>query len=126
MPKNEFINELRKLNDTPEETLANNELMDILMPVLRADFKIANTYLSQKFDMPFPILVLHGEDDLEIFDDAISAWEQLSSVSCEIEILPGDHFFIDKFPDSVIKHVQITADNLLMTYKNSLYHATSS
>jgi surfactin synthase thioesterase subunit len=118
LPKDEFISELRKLKGTPEEILANGELMDILIPVLRADFKIANTHLSHKVSMPFPISVLHGEDDIEISDQAISLWKELSDVSCEIVNLPGDHFFIEKFPDSVINLVRVISDKLLADIKN--------
>ncbi len=113
LPKDKFISELRKLKGTPEEILANEELMDILLPVLRADFKIAMLHLSQKVSMPFPISVLHGEEDVEISDEAISSWKELSDASCEIINLPGDHFFIEKFPDSVIACVKVIADKLL-------------
>ena len=54
---------LKKYNGTPDEILNNADMMTILLPMLRNDFKIAETYKSEKSMMPFPILVLDGKED---------------------------------------------------------------
>jgi surfactin synthase thioesterase subunit len=41
-----FKKVLRQLGGTPEEALANDELMDVLLPLLRADFELTETYVS--------------------------------------------------------------------------------
>src|ERR1700738_4476769 len=40
----EFLAHVRDLNGTPTEVLANKELMDVLLPVLRADFALCEQY----------------------------------------------------------------------------------
>ncbi|ATC96713.1 thioesterase II family protein [Pseudoalteromonas tunicata] len=105
LPKNEFIQALEKLNGTPKELLENRELMDLFMSLLRADFKIAETYLAQKCKMPFSILVLHGQDDIDIEEHQLSAWGELSDLGHHLVQLPGDHFFINQSRNEVIHQV---------------------
>ncbi|HKG20773.1 MAG TPA: alpha/beta fold hydrolase, partial [Blastocatellia bacterium] len=44
LPDPEFIDELRRLNGTPKEVLENRELMQLMIPLLRADFAVCGTY----------------------------------------------------------------------------------
>jgi surfactin synthase thioesterase subunit len=44
LPEREFVEELPRLNGTPAEVLAGSELLDLMLPVLRADFEMAETY----------------------------------------------------------------------------------
>jgi len=44
MPEPQFKEELRRLNGTPNEVLENKELMNLMLPMLRADFSVAHTY----------------------------------------------------------------------------------
>lgn len=44
LPEPEFLEELRRLNGTPEIVLENTELMQMLLPALRADFAVIETY----------------------------------------------------------------------------------
>jgi medium-chain acyl-[acyl-carrier-protein] hydrolase len=44
LPEPEFLEELRRLNGTPKIVLENTELMQMLLPSLRADFAVIETY----------------------------------------------------------------------------------
>ena len=43
-PDPEFIGELRRIGGTPPDLLENEELMDLMLPTLRADFALVDTY----------------------------------------------------------------------------------
>ncbi|HEX8092144.1 MAG TPA: thioesterase domain-containing protein, partial [Blastocatellia bacterium] len=45
LPEPEFIEELRRINGTPQAVLDNEELMQLFLPVLRADFEVCQTYV---------------------------------------------------------------------------------
>jgi medium-chain acyl-[acyl-carrier-protein] hydrolase len=45
LPEDELIAELRTYQGTPAEVLAHRELMDLLLPVLRADFALVEHYV---------------------------------------------------------------------------------
>lgn len=94
LPRSEFFQALKQLNGTPDEVLANKELMDLFEPVLRADFSIADSYQAEAVKMPFAISVLHGDRDNSLTLPQLEAWQELSCRSCTLTQLPGDHFFI--------------------------------
>ncbi len=48
LPEAEFMEELRCLNGTPKEVLEQPELMELMLPILRADFALCETYIYAK------------------------------------------------------------------------------
>ncbi|WP_395375884.1 thioesterase II family protein [Marinicella sp. W31] len=114
LPKEEFIEELRKLNGTPEEILKNDELMALSMPSIRADFELSETYTytgSEKFDCP--ITVFYGDEDKEISLQKIEAWEDIFTRPISIHSIPGGHFFIEDNATFVLEKIQPIISNVL-------------
>jgi len=58
LPEAEFVAKLRDLKGTPEEVLRNEELIQLLTPLLRADFRIADLYCAAQTRLDCPIVVL--------------------------------------------------------------------
>lgn len=123
LPDNEFIQELRNLNGTPKEVLSNRELMAILIPLLRSDFKISDSYQADRMRMPFPILVLYGENDTDINHDDLVAWGELSSIDHKLIKFPGDHFFINQCSNQVVAQVSLVLNKLLSRDSSHFYTA---
>lgn len=105
LPRNAFISELENLNGTPQEILLNSELLDFLIPLLRADFKVAYEYQARVCRLSCPIMVLGGEDDSDVSLDQLQAWEELSDAKTTIEFIPGDHFFINNNEGVVVEKI---------------------
>jgi medium-chain acyl-[acyl-carrier-protein] hydrolase len=95
LPDDEFIEELRSLKGTPPQVLAHPELMELVIPMLRADFAICKKY-EYTSDAPLacPFYVFGGRDDVEIPRDYLEAWREHTSSSFTLRILPGEHFFL--------------------------------
>ncbi len=95
LPELAFLQELRHLKGTPEEVLVNTELMQLLLPILRADFAVLETYLYTKEPpLECPITVFGGWQDREVSCDELEAWREQTSTAFSLYMLPGDHFFI--------------------------------
>jgi len=95
LPDKEFLMELRRMNGTPSELLAHEELMEIMLPVLRADFAVYETYLySTEPPLDCPISALGGLQDHRVSDSDLEAWRAQTSVSFSLRMFPGDHFFL--------------------------------
>ena len=91
----EFVEELKRLNGTPEAVIANQELMDIVLPILRADFAIAETYARQEvIALPCPITAFSGIEDINNSKQVMENWARFTSADLESYAFPGDHFFI--------------------------------
>ena len=101
----DFIKAIDGFNGTPKEVIENQDLMKILLPLLRADFGIAENYRSDNVGLLCPITVFHGAEDRGIEQDAIQAWRALSRNSITFEEIPGGHFFINEHRETVIHSV---------------------
>ena len=108
LPHGEFVQELSELNGTPKEVLENTELLDLLMPLLRADFKIAETYVAEKVSLDLPITVLTGSDDEDVTIEQAEAWKELSRHESQVKEIQGDHFFIESNRQAVLNVVNDT------------------
>jgi medium-chain acyl-[acyl-carrier-protein] hydrolase len=94
LPETEFKQELRRLNGTPASVLENNELMQLLIPILRADFAVLETYAyTSEAPLECPITAFGGLQDQEVSLEELQGWrEQTKAFS--LQMFPGDHFFI--------------------------------
>jgi medium-chain acyl-[acyl-carrier-protein] hydrolase len=99
----ELAGELERFAGTPTEVLASPELLELLLPILRADFRMAIEYTdSPRAPLPVPITVFAGRDDE--FDDVAQYedWFNDSSVSGELHWFDGGHFFINSAVGQVL------------------------
>jgi medium-chain acyl-[acyl-carrier-protein] hydrolase len=102
LPEPEFLAKLRELNGTPEEVLQHAELMRLLMPVLRADFSVNETY---RFEPEAPLApgmsVFGGLGDEEVTRDDLALWGEHTRGPFRLRMLPGDHFFLHAARDLI-------------------------
>jgi len=95
LPEPEFLEELRRLNGTPEAVLENAELMQLLLPALRADFAVIETYAYiPESPLDCPITAFGGLQDREVSCDHLEAWREQTHAAFSLQMLPGDHFFL--------------------------------
>lgn len=115
LPEAEFIDKLRSFNGTPEEVLTNTELMELLLPMLRADFEIADTYLANPLPLDIPISVWAGTDDHEISKLDLQAWADCCNNQIEFEVMPGGHLFVDSHAAEVLAMLTVILTRLAAT-----------
>jgi medium-chain acyl-[acyl-carrier-protein] hydrolase len=98
-----LVVELRKYNGISPEVLADRELMDYALPLLRADFCVCETYDYQSdTQLDCPISAIGGIGDPYVTPDEIAAWEIHTGASFRSYSLPGDHFFIHSQKSTVV------------------------
>jgi medium-chain acyl-[acyl-carrier-protein] hydrolase len=95
LPEPEFISELRRLNGTPGEVLEHEELMGLMLPILRADFTICETYLYEpESPLNCSITAFGGLEDESVGVDRLNAWREQTTSTFSAHMFPGDHFFL--------------------------------
>lgn len=100
LPDNEFMNALRNFAGTPEEVIANEDLMSIMMVALRADFEVDETYSYEPGPpLECPISAFGGIDDVDVPQDSLEAWRIQTSRQFSLHMMEGDHFFIFRSQD---------------------------
>jgi medium-chain acyl-[acyl-carrier-protein] hydrolase len=107
LPEPELVEHLRDLGGTPEEVLQHPELRDLMLPMLRADFAVIETY-SYLPEPPLdcPITVFGGEFDSRVSPTELRAWREQTHGGFEMHVLPGDHFFVRSAEEQLLRHLQ--------------------
>lgn len=92
----EFIDRLRTMEGTSEEMLNDTGTMEFFLPLLRADFKVADTYVYQpELPFSFPISVYGAMGDKGVAQDELKAWEVQTNGTFNIRMFSGNHFFLN-------------------------------
>ena len=92
----EFPEILRHNNGTPEEALENPELMDLVLPVLRADLLLCNSYIYTPGPaFSFSITAFGGHEDHGVPRHCLEGWREHTTGCFVLRMLPGDHFFLN-------------------------------
>ncbi len=95
LPKPQFIAKIKEYNGTPQEVLENEELMELMFPILKADFKICETYQHQDAgQLQAPITAMGGIQDPSITRQDLEQWAQFTSSRFNVRFFPGDHFYL--------------------------------
>ena len=96
LPEAEFLAELRRRNGIPREVLGNEEVMQIMLPVLRADFAVFETYAySAEPPLDCAISVFGGLQDVRVSRGDLDAWRDQTTAAFSLRMFPGDHFFLN-------------------------------
>lgn len=88
--------EMVRLDGTAREILENDELMDFVIPIMRNDFRLIETYSPEPEPLLHaPVMVLCGEDDVDVTKEQLDAWAELTTGSFELHLFPGGHFYLN-------------------------------
>jgi surfactin synthase thioesterase subunit len=92
-----FVAEIdRRYGGIPKEVMAHRELMELLVPALRADMAAMETHRPQLMPLlDVPVHVVGGAADPRVKREQLEAWRALTTGSFGLSIISGDHFFIN-------------------------------
>lgn len=107
LPEADFLREMATYNGTPAEVLANQELMELLSPMIRADFLLAENYRFQDNGslLKTPILALGSNQDQWVNADDIERWSRYTSGEFESKWFEGDHFYLNLQTEVLIEYI---------------------
>jgi medium-chain acyl-[acyl-carrier-protein] hydrolase len=113
MGDDEFIEELRKLGGTPDEIINNRRLMNLVLPALRADFELLNTWQHESGQtLAVPLRIVGGKEDLPIKLEDLEAWGQYTRSGFSVHLFKGDHFYVHHAEDELLPWLSTTLANL--------------
>jgi medium-chain acyl-[acyl-carrier-protein] hydrolase len=97
LPDNDFLKAVHsRYNSVPQAVLDDPEFMELLLPALKADFKISETYVyvaGKPLDCP--VTAFGGAEDGVATEEDLAAWRHQTINSFELRMLPGGHFFLE-------------------------------
>lgn len=91
----ELVAELRRLGGTEREVLDEPELRSYVLPIVRADYRLAETYRNPAAEpVDCPITAVIGDKDPEVDASNAGGWAALTRGGFALHVLPGDHFYL--------------------------------
>lgn len=95
---------LRHLQGTPQELLEDPELMQLMLPLVRADFEINENYnYTVEPPLDCPMSAYGGLQDSEVTRDDLEAWREHTNAAFNMRMFDGSHFFLHK-SESLLLH----------------------
>ncbi|NEO56388.1 MAG: thioesterase [Okeania sp. SIO3B5] len=101
-----LISTLREYGGTPEAVLENRDLMELFLPILRADFTLNEKYIySPEAPFEFPIVAFKGINDIAVNLQQLSKWEEHTVGTFALHEFPGSHMFFQQQPKILIEAI---------------------
>jgi surfactin synthase thioesterase subunit len=109
----EFIEQVAgRYNGIPDAVLRERELLDLLLPALRADFAAFEKYqYTEEPPIAVRMTALGGSEDHLVHDRELAAWQPHTREELTIERFPGDHFFLHQSRARIIEAIVCRLSN---------------
>ncbi len=94
LPKNDLLNQIRKLEELPENILKSPDILDMFLHIIRADFSVCESHtISSLSNMTIPIFAFGGSEDIFASASEIRQWKQYTKSDFYFETFKGGHLF---------------------------------
>jgi len=102
----ELIGVLRNFNGTPAAIFDEPDLMNLFLPILRADFSILETYVgAHAAPLECPITAFGGLQDATAAVGDLHSWQSLTRRDFRVRSFPGDHFYLKAHYPAVLNEI---------------------
>lgn len=91
----EFIDDIQRFGGTPHEIVDDRQMMRALLPVLRADYEVLDTYACRPATpLSCPLIACAGNQDPSVSREAMEAWQQYTTGPSQVHWFSGGHFYL--------------------------------
>jgi medium-chain acyl-[acyl-carrier-protein] hydrolase len=108
LPDTAFVEAVAtKYQGIPKGVLENAELLELVLPALRGDMTMMESYQHVEGPpLPAGISVLGGDADAHVAEAQLLAWRRHTSGEFSCTLFPGDHFFLSERRDAVLTAIR--------------------
>ncbi|WP_342373529.1 alpha/beta fold hydrolase [Propioniciclava soli] len=100
-----LIERLRSYDGTPPEVLANPDLLGLVLPIIRADFEMLETYrIGAGEPLDVPVTVLGGREDALVGPADLLRWREYAPLA-GVRTFDGGHFYLTEHGPGVVDHI---------------------
>ncbi|QKW22415.1 thioesterase [Kitasatospora sp. NA04385] len=100
----EVLDELRSLGGTEMRVLDDPDLFELLMPAIRADFRIVGTYPARPVRrLGCPVSGYVGDRDTGITPADMAAWADAAPGPFDLRVFPGGHFYLTEHREALVR-----------------------
>ncbi|MGP3998633.1 thioesterase II family protein [Streptomyces sp. 8N706] len=91
-----LLRDVLELGVTFSAALHHPDLRDLLLPVIRADYRLTDDYRPAVPPRPLaaPVTAYLGDRDPHVSSEDMRAWSEVTGGGFRLTVLPGDHFYL--------------------------------
>jgi medium-chain acyl-[acyl-carrier-protein] hydrolase len=106
--QDDFIRELSaRYGGVPRQVLEQPELLELVIPILRADLKMSEAYVyREEPPLPVRICAFGGTEDPHVSEASLDVWRKETSSGFSMQMFPGGHFFINEVTAQVLQAIR--------------------
>ncbi|MFH9138923.1 thioesterase II family protein [Streptomyces sp. NPDC017524] len=102
LPDSGLVAELKELSGTDSALLDDPDMLSLVLPTLRSDYRAAETYRHGEGDrLDCPVLALTGSHDPRADVEDVAAWREHTRGAFDLRVFPGGHFYLNDSQDVV-------------------------
>jgi surfactin synthase thioesterase subunit len=107
------IAEIRELSGTNPELLGDLEMLDMILPAIRSDYRAIENYRDTG-DRPVsaPVTAIIGDSDPKVTIEEAMAWAEHSEGPFDLHVLPGGHFYLIEQSQHVMRIIGSDLDSI--------------
>lgn len=97
--------------------LANPEIMAMVLPIFKADFRVHESYqYREQMPLDMPMSIFGGEDDPDTSNVLLEEWGKQTNQASQLTILSGGHFFVEYERQALMGHINATLTQLIAVH----------
>jgi surfactin synthase thioesterase subunit len=90
-----LVADLRAMEGTDREVMDHPDLLRLVLPALRADYRAVRTYRYRpRPPLSCPVTTLIGDGDTRVDRTQAAAWADHTTGRHQLQVLPGGHFYL--------------------------------
>lgn len=107
MDDRSFVHEVNaRHGGIPPEVADNRELMELMVPSLKADYRLFEEYAHvDEPPLECPLSAFGGTQDRYVTEPDLQAWREQTSGTFRLRMIDGGHFFVNELRPSVVASV---------------------
>ncbi len=97
---------MKSYKGTPDAVLENKDLIELLLPMIRADFALAEEYQPLKGALlDCPIIAIGSRQDEWLDAQTLAQWGDLTNSTYQSHWFEGDHFYLNKYTADLVSYI---------------------
>ncbi|MFE2336715.1 thioesterase II family protein [Streptomyces coelicoflavus] len=102
-----LIADVRRLSGTDNQILDDEEVLRMVLPSIRSDYKAAETYRYRpEPKLHCSVVAMTGDHDPQVSIEEAGAWSEHTAGTFELRVFPGGHFFINRHSSQVTAEIR--------------------
>ncbi|MFB7287311.1 thioesterase II family protein [Actinacidiphila glaucinigra] len=103
----ELIAELSEMGGTQAEVFLDVELRELVLPAIRADYRLLERYDARIPDadslLDVPVVAYYGDGEADLDHESVMAWSAITRSGFHHRSFEGGHFYLVDEADSLVK-----------------------